>query len=58
LLPYFRKDGVLQRAFIIHFQGPGKRVFYRFNRMGRSPSSFAALLANNVFQHSLIARFC
>jgi hypothetical protein len=58
LLPYFRKDGVLQRAFIIHFQGPGKRVFYRFNRMGQTPRSLTAVLANTVFQHSLVARFC
>jgi hypothetical protein len=58
LLPYFRKDGELKKAFIIHFQGPGKRVFYRFNRIGRSPSPFTAVLANTVFQHSLVARFC
>ncbi len=58
LLPYFRKNGELKKAFIIHFQGPGKRVFFRFNRMGQSPSSFTTVLANTVFQHSLIARFC
>jgi hypothetical protein len=57
LLPYFRKNGELQRAFIIHFQGPGKRVFYRFNSLTRPSGFLLTVFVNTIFQRSAIARF-
>lgn len=57
LIPHFLRDGVARRAFLIHFQGPGKRVFYRFNRVDRPSGKLVASLANILFQRAYAARF-
>jgi len=31
LIPSFLRDGAPLRAFLVHFQGPGKRIFWRFS---------------------------
>jgi hypothetical protein len=31
LIPSFLRDGAPIRAFLVHFQGPGKRIFWRFS---------------------------
>jgi len=55
LVPHFLRQGRPVRALIIHFQGPGKRVFFRFNRVGKSPGSFPAWAMNILFQNRLAA---
>jgi hypothetical protein len=57
LIPHFLRDGVARRAFLVHFQGPGKRVFYRFNRVDRPSGKLVANLANILFQRAYAARF-
>jgi hypothetical protein len=57
LLPYFRKEKDFKKALVIHFQGPGKRVFYRFNRMGKASGLWLFIVANAVFRYSSFARF-
>jgi len=55
VIPYFRKDGQFRRAFLVHFQGPGKRVFLRFNggSLSANPIRLAAL--NAIFQRQCLA---
>lgn len=55
IIPYFLKDGQLSRAFLVHFQGPGKRVFFRFNgsKLSTNPIRLAAL--NAIFQKQRLA---
>jgi len=55
VIPYFRKDRQFLRAFLVHFQGPGKRVFFRFN--GSSCSTHRVWLAavNALFQKKWLA---
>jgi hypothetical protein len=55
LVPYFLKNGQSKRAFLVHFQGPGKRVFYRFNRLDREPKRTFAGWLNLLYQHKAIA---
>lgn len=57
MLPYFVRHGKTRRALVIHFQGPGKRVFFRFNRMEKSAGKLFTALANIVFQNPHVARF-
>ena len=45
------------RAFIVHFQGPGKRVFYRFNRIGRTPGRLFVGWLNALYQTKTLASF-
>jgi hypothetical protein len=54
-IPYFLKGGSPKRAFLIHFQGPGKRVFFRFNRSNFAPNSFRLAVLNTVFQNRFLA---
>ncbi len=55
LVPHFLRQGQPVKALIIHFQGPGKRVFFRFNRVGKSPGSFPAWAMNILFQNKIVA---
>ena len=57
LIPYFLKNGQPKRAFIVHFQGPGKRVFYRFNRVGRVPNRLLLGWLNLLYQNKAIANW-
>lgn len=57
VIPYFLKNGQTKRAFIVHFQGPGKRVFYRFNRLERSPSRLFLRWLNLLYQNKVIANW-
>jgi len=55
LVPHFLNNGIQTRAFLIHFQGPGKRVFWRFS--GGTPSSRHLLCRwlNLLFQNRFLA---
>lgn len=53
IIPYFSKGSTLVRAFILHFQGPGKKVFYRFNRKGNKPKSVKTKLYNIIFNRKI-----
>jgi hypothetical protein len=55
VVPYFRKNGKLNRAFLVHFQGPGKRVFFRFNRFPWANNSMGLAILNTMFQHKGVA---
>ncbi len=55
LIPYFLKHGRPKRAFLIHFQGPGKRVFYRFNRLHHTPSRPFITWLNALYQSRALA---
>jgi hypothetical protein len=54
-VPYFLEKGQPRRAFLVHFQGPGKRVFYRFNRLHREPNPFFIGWLNALFQNKALA---
>jgi hypothetical protein len=54
-IPYFKRGDQLVKAFILHFQGPGKRVFYRFNSIDGSTSSFQVWWWNQIFQRRWLA---
>ncbi len=54
-IPYLKKGDDLVRAFLLHFQGPGKRVFYRFNGGGLFNSKAGLFLLNQIFQSKTIA---
>jgi hypothetical protein len=56
-IPHFLENGRPTRAFLVHFQGPGKRVFYRFNRSHRKPSPFFVVWLNALFQNKALANF-
>jgi hypothetical protein len=55
VIPYFLRNGQATRAFIVHFQGPGKRVFYRFNRIGRPPGRLFVWWLNALYQTKALA---
>jgi hypothetical protein len=55
VIPYFLRNGQATRAFIVHFQGPGKRVFYRFNRIGRTPGRLFVGWLNALYQTKALA---
>ena len=57
VIPYFLRNGQATRAFIVHFQGPGKRVFYRFNRIGRTPGRLFVGWLNALYQTKTLASF-
>jgi hypothetical protein len=57
VVPYFLRSGQATRAFIVHFQGPGKRVFYRFNRIGRAPGRLFVGWLNALYQTKALASF-
>ena len=55
LIPFFFKGTVPKRVFLVHFQGPGKRVFYRFNRKGRLPNRLFVIWLNALYQTKALA---
>lgn len=55
VIPYFRKNGQLVRAFLVHFQGPGKRVFFRFNTTEPATNPVNLMFLNVIFQNRLLA---
>lgn len=57
LIPHFLKAGMPKRAFLVHFQGPGKRVFYRFNRLQQQPRSIFCFWLNQLYQKKWIAQW-
>jgi hypothetical protein len=54
-IPYFKRGDRLVRAFLLHFQGPGKRVFFRFNGGRLFNSQLGLLILNNIFQSRSIS---
>ena len=54
-IPYIKRGDQLVKAFILHFQGPGKRVFHRFNSIDGSTSSFQVWWWNQIFQKRWLA---
>jgi hypothetical protein len=54
-VPFFLRDGHSVRAFLVHFQGPGKRVFFAFNKIGAPASKIRTVALNALFQHRLLA---
>lgn len=57
VIPYFKNGDRLTRALLLHFQGPGKRVFYRFNGGKFFGSKLGLFLLNQVFQNKNVANF-
>jgi hypothetical protein len=55
IIPYFKKGDQLVKALILHFQGPGKRVFFRFNGGRFFATKTGLRLLNLVFQKKNIA---
>jgi hypothetical protein len=55
VVPYFLRSGSHVRAFLIHFQGPGKRVFWRFTKPWPICNGIRLKLLNVVFQQRLAA---
>jgi len=55
LIPHFLKNGQPQRAFVVHFQGPGKRVFYRFNKLDCAPGRLFVAWLNALYQNKALA---
>ena len=56
-IPYFTNGDRLTRALLLHFQGPGKRVFYRFNGGKFFRSKMGLFVLNQVFQNKNVANF-
>jgi hypothetical protein len=54
-IPYFQRDKQLVKAFILHFQGPGKRVFHRFNSIDGPTSPLQVWWWNRIFQKCWLA---
>jgi hypothetical protein len=54
-IPYFKKGDEFVRAFILHFQGPGKRVFRRFNSLEGPASPLKIWWWNQIFQSRWLA---
>ncbi len=55
LVPFFQKGDLLVRAFLLHFQGPGKRVFFRFNASPMLGTKAGRWFLNQLFQNRLLA---
>jgi hypothetical protein len=55
VIPYFRKNGELRRGFLVHFQGPGKRVFFRFNGSWCSTNRMRLAALNAIFHRQWLA---
>ena len=54
-IPYFLQNGTPKLAFLLHFQGPGKRVFFRFNRAGSTTTALRLSFLNAIFQSRFLA---
>jgi hypothetical protein len=57
VVPYFLRDAAPVRAFLVHFQGPGKRVFFRFNGSSFATNPIRLAVVNTIFQNSFWANF-
>ena len=55
LVPHFLRQGQPVRVLVIHFQGPGKRVFFRFNRSQQTNGKMTVAAMNILFQSRIIA---
>lgn len=55
LIPYFKKGNKHIRAFILHFQGPGKRIFFNFNDKGILPIRIKCFILNLIYRRELSA---
>jgi hypothetical protein len=55
MLPHFLRQGYPVRALIIHFQGPGKRVFFRFNKTESNSRQISRKILNILFQNKIVA---
>jgi hypothetical protein len=55
LTPHFLRNGVPVRAFLVHFQGPGKRVFWRFCAGSSVAKRFKCAVLNLLFQKRCLA---
>jgi len=55
LSPYFKKGDSFIKVFLLHFQGPGKRVFFRFAGASLLKNRIGVWLLNQIFQNRLIA---
>jgi hypothetical protein len=54
-IPYFKKGDQFVKAFILHFQGPGKRVFKRFNSLDGPATPLQICWWNQIFQRRWLA---
>jgi hypothetical protein len=54
-IPYFKRGEEFVKALILHFQGPGKRVFCRFNSLDGPPSRLQVWWWNQIFQRRWLA---
>ena len=54
-IPYFKRGNVLVKALALHFQGPGKRVFHRFNSIDGPTSPLKVWWWNQIFQKRWLA---
>jgi hypothetical protein len=54
-IPYFKRGDQFVKAFILHFQGPGKRVFKRFNSLDGPPRPLQIWWWNQIFQRRWLA---
>lgn len=54
-IPYFKRGDELVRAMILHFQGPSKRVFHRFNSLEGQPFPLQLWWWNQIFQKRWLA---
>ena len=57
VIPYFKIRNEFIKAFALHFQGPGKRVFKRFNSLDAPPSSLQIWWWNQIFLKRWLANF-
>lgn len=55
VIPYFQRNGQLVRVFLVHFQGPGKRVFFRFNGSSIAANQVYLTILNTIFQNKHLA---
>lgn len=55
--PYFKRADALVRVFLLHFQGPGKRVFFRFGGSSFLQTKTGVWFLNQLFQKPIIANF-
>jgi hypothetical protein len=54
-IPYFKRGDQFVQALILHFQGPGKRVFKRFNSLEEPPSPLQIWWWKQIFQRRWLA---
>ena len=54
-IPYFKKGEDFVKVFLLHFQGPGKRVFHRFNSIDGPTTPFQIWWWNQIFQKRWLA---